>query len=321
MIAVSQAGEFDIIERYFSRAISDDAVLLGIGDDAAVIDAHQTITVTVDTLVCGVHFPVDTAPAYVGHRILAVNLSDIAAMGAKPRWCTLALTLSDADPNWLEEFARGLFDLAERYSVQLIGGDLTRGPLTASLQLIGTLEGGAALTRAGAAVGDDVYVSGPLGDSGAGLDLIKQGHSPADRACAQLIDRFYLPQPRVDAGLALNGLASAAIDISDGLAADLGHICERSACGARVDLDRLPLSDELLTVHSLADARAFAIHAGDDYELCFTAAPQRAQAIEATMRDTQTPARKIGYLDNGRDVRFYSGGKPVSVSGSGFVHF
>ena len=250
-------GEFEIIARYFTRPSRDADVVLGIGDDAAVLAVDGHVAVTVDTLVAGVHFPGGTAPHLLGYRLMAVNLSDLAAMGARPRWCTLALTLPSSDEPWLDGFSRGLFELADRYGVSLIGGNLSRGPLTLTLQLMGDVENAGLLTRSGGHVGDDIYVTGTLGDSSAGLTLIlERSAAPPDSAAAALQDRFYRPVPRVGAGLALKSLATAAIDVSDGLLADLGHICKASSCGATIDVERVPLSAELLSLFPPQEALA-----------------------------------------------------------------
>ena len=314
-------GEFEIIERYFSRDSVDPDILLGVGDDAAVVAASGALAVAVDTLVEGVHFPAGLAAEAVGYRVLAVNLSDMAAMGAQPRWCTLALTLADPNATWLEGFADGLYMLAERHGVALIGGDLTRGPMTATLQIIGTVETTRWLGRSGGHVGDDVYVTGTLGDSAAGLALIKERAGEGVSAHAALRERFLWPEPRVTAGRALTGLASAAIDISDGLLADLGHVCKSSGCGAFVDVEQLPLSAELLSVFPPNVAEAYALSGGDDYELCFTAAPAQAQSVEAALDAVGCPARKIGQLVAGTGVECRRDGESFEAPSAGYLHF
>lgn len=314
-------GEFEIIERYFSRTNVDRDVLLGAGDDAAIVAARGALAVAVDTLVEGVHFPVGLAAEAVGYRVLAVNLSDMAAMGAQPRWCTLALTLADPDTEWLEGFADGLYMLAERYGVALIGGDLTRGPMTVSLQIIGTVEPTRWLARSGGHIGDDVYVTGTLGDSAAGLALIEERAGEDVPAQAALRERFLWPEPRVTAGRALAGLASAAIDVSDGLLADLGHICAASGCGAFVDVEHVPLSAELLSAFPPNVAEAYALSGGDDYELCFTAAPAQAQSVEAVLEAVGCPARKIGQLVTGTGVECRRDGEVFEAPSAGYRHF
>jgi thiamine-monophosphate kinase len=315
-------GEFEIIERYFTRPNRDPDVLIGVGDDAAVIAVRGLAAVTVDTLVAGVHFPDGIAPTLLGYRALAVNLSDLAAMGAEPRWCTLALTLPKPDELWLDGFSRGLFELAERHGVSLVGGDLTRGPLTITVQLMGRIDGERMLTRGGGNLGDDVYVTGTLGDSAAGIALINERvDTPPGSAGAALKARFYKPAPRVDAGLALRALASAAIDVSDGLLADLGHICERSGCGALLDVERVPLSAELLSTFPPQIALAHALGGGDDYELCFTAPPSRAEQIDRALEATGTTATRIGQLVAGQEVVCRRDGEPYAPRALGFRHF
>jgi len=315
-------GEFEIIARYFTRATADRDVVLGVGDDAAVLAVGGHLAVTVDTLIAGVHFPDGMAPHVLGHRLMAVNLSDLAAMGARPRWCTLALTLPSADELWLDGFSRGLFELADRYGVSLVGGNLTRGPLSLTLQLMGKVEPRNMLTRSGGHVGDDIYVTGTLGDSSAGIMLIlERSAAPQGSAAAALKERFYRPVPRVGAGLALGPLATAAIDVSDGLLADLDHICKASACGATIDVERVPLSAELLSMFPPQEALAHALGGGDDYELCFTAPPSRADEIEAALEAADTPVRRIGQLIAGQTVVCRRDGDPFTPAVRGFRHF
>jgi thiamine-monophosphate kinase len=315
-------GEFEIIARYFTRQTNDSTVVLGVGDDAAVLAAEGLTAVTVDTLVAGVHFPDGMAPHLLGYRLMAVNLSDLAAMGANPRWCTLALTLPAADELWLDGFSRGLFELAERFGVALVGGNLTRGPLTLTLQLMGSVERAHLLTRSGGHVGDDVYVTGTLGDSAAGIALITERTvAPQGSAAAALKERFYRPMPRVGAGLALGPIATAAIDISDGLLADLGHLCKASGCGATIDVERVPVSAELLSLFPPQEALAHALGGGDDYELCFTAPPSRAEEIESALEAAGTPVRRIGQLVAGQTVVARRDGEPFTPTLRGYRHF
>jgi thiamine-monophosphate kinase len=315
-------GEFEIIKRYFTRDSADPDVVLGVGDDAAVVAVDGLMAVTVDTLVEGVHFPAGMAPHLLGYRLMAVNLSDLAAMGAQPRWCTLALTLPAADELWLDGFSRGFFELAERFGVSLVGGNLTRGSLSATLQLMGKVERERLLTRSGGNVGDDVYVTGTLGDSSAGITLItERSVAPNGSAAAALKERFYRPEPRVGAGLALGSLASAGIDISDGLLADLGHICAASGCGAAIDVERVPLSAELLSLFPPQEALAHALGGGDDYELCFTAPPSRAEDIEAALEASGTLVRRIGQLVPGQEVVCRRDGEPYLPTVRGYRHF
>jgi thiamine-monophosphate kinase len=315
-------GEFEIIARYFTRDSNDSSVVLGVGDDAAVLAVDGSLAVTVDSLVPGVHFPDGTAPHLLGYRLMAVNLSDLAAMGASPRWCTLALTLPKADELWLEGFSRGLFELAERFGVALVGGNLTRGPLNLTLQLMGLVEPAHLLIRGGGHIGDDIYVTGTLGDAAAGIMLINERASaPQGSAAAALKERFYRPVPRVGAGVALGPLATSAIDVSDGLLADLGHICKASSCGATIDVERVPVSAELLSLFPPQEALAHALGGGDDYELCFTAPPSRAEEVEAALEAAATPVRRIGQLVAGQTVICRRGGEPFTPALRGFKHF
>jgi thiamine-monophosphate kinase len=313
--------EFELIRKYFLRDTTDADVLLGIGDDAALVRCDTALAVATDTLVAGTHFLSTIAPDRLARRALAVNLSDMAAMGATPRWFTLALTLPDADAQWVDAFACGLHETAAVYAMTLIGGDLTRGPLTITLGLIGSVREGAALMRSGASVGDDVYVTGHLGDAAAGLRLLE---TRAARGAAEnyLIDRFELPTARVAAGIYLRGLASAAIDVSDGLLADLGHVCEASRCGARIDIDALPLSPQLRATLSEEDALAVALSGGDDYELCFTAPREHAERLaNARVEEIGTRFRRIGQIVTGAGVECHRAGRAFTTNSKGYRHF
>lgn len=347
--------EFELIARYFSG--HDASASLGVGDDAAIVDLEpgELLAVAVDTLVAGVHFPEDSDAADVGYRALAVNLSDLAAMGARPRWMTLALTLPQGDPAWLAGFAEGLLGLAGETGVDLIGGDTTRGPLTVSVQLLGTLADGRRLLRSAARPGDAVWVSGTLGDAAGWLALTTNG--PARERLRQ---RFARPEPRIALGLALAETAHAgdggsrtaaasaaprastapatvaapaapaastapvasavpaapaAIDVSDGLLADLGHICEASGVGAVIDVGALPLSDALVQAAGLEKARELALTGGDDYELCFTLAP------DAAAPETGVGVTRIGEMTAGAGVRCVLEGRPYTPPRAGYRHF
>ena len=313
-------NEFELIERYFTRAVTDPDVVLGIGDDAAVVDVSGRIVVATDSLVAGVHFPDEIAGDALGYRVLAVNLSDLAAMGAQPRWCTLALTLPKVDDAWLEQFANGFFELANHFEVSLIGGDLSRGPMSATVQLIG-VEGTGLLTRSGGHVGDDIYVTGSLGDSAGAVAILNERSVRDNSAATALTERFYRPEPRVAEGLILAPLASAAIDISDGLLADLGHLCTASSCGAVIDTEHVPQSAELLELFPPQLALAYALSGGDDYELCFTASPVLADQIEQAMEVLGTGVRRIGELVSGRDVVCRRDGELFTSPGTGYAHF
>jgi thiamine-monophosphate kinase len=293
-------GEFDLIESLRARARGRPDVLLGIGDDAALLQpppGHELVLCT-DTLVAGVHFPEDTAAADIGWKALAVNLSDLAAMAAEPAWFTLALSLPQAGAHWLEGFADGLFELAEQAGIALVGGDTTRGPLTITVTAAGLVPAGQALRRAGARPGDEVWVTGTLGDA-AGALAQWQAREPASAKLRYRLDR---PEPRLAAGRALRGLASACIDISDGLLADLGHVLAASGCGARLDLGRLPTSQPLARHFGEPRRWELQLTGGDDYELCFTAPPGRALAIEQALAAAGAGATVIGQLHAGEGI-------------------
>lgn len=321
-------NEFEIIERYFTRPSADASVVLGVGDDAALLAAQGTIAVSVDTLLDGVHFPKGGPPEAFGHRALAVNLSDLAAMGARPRWCTLALTLPQVDADWLEAFAGGFHALADAHGVALVGGNLARGPLNVTVQVIGSFDAGtSALRRSGGHAGDDVWVTGTLGDAAAGLALLeargaavmpKQG---ATAGTDTLIERYYRPQPRIAAGLALAPLATAAIDISDGFAADLAHLVQASACGARIDVEALPRSPALGAAFDAERALAFMLSGGDDYELCFTAPEAARERISAVTAEAGARATRVGRLTRALQIEWLRNGTRFVPSDSGYIHF
>jgi len=278
--------EFKIIEHFFAKQADRSDVQRGIGDDAALVypPADHQLAITTDTLIAGVHFPLKTAAEDIGYKSMAVNLSDLAAMGAEPAWVTLALTLPEAKQDWLEQFCTGFFDIANTYNVQLIGGDLTRGPLAITIQAVGFIPKGKGLNRNTAQVGDLIYVTGDLGDAGLALELLQTNVSvplTVDET-AKILKRLNRPEPRIALGQSLRGIANAAIDISDGLGADLGHILDQSNVGAKVFVDKLPLSPELAK-QGLAFAINLALNAGDDYELCFTV-PKTRHSVLANIR-------------------------------------
>lgn len=315
-------SEFEIIRRYFDRPVPAGAgVRLGIGDDAALLDVPpgQCLVTAADVLVAGRHFAAGADPEGVGHKALAVNLSDLAAMGAEPAWATLGLALPQADENWLAGFCRGLFGLAARFGVQLVGGDTTRGPLNVSIQVHGLVPPGAALRRDRARPGDVLCVTGTPGDAGLALAL-RQGETTIAAACRDYLDRrLDRPLPRIRQGLELRGLASAAIDVSDGLAQDLGHVLARSGVGARLDLQRLPRSAALATLDEAA-ARHFALAGGDDYELCFTVPPRHLARVRALAADWDCRFSEIGIIEAEPGLR-YAGAALEAGDGRGYDHF
>ncbi|WP_455218001.1 thiamine-phosphate kinase [Kaarinaea lacus] len=296
------SSEFDIIRRFFSGSetgnnVNRADVTLGIGDDAALLTPPhgQSLVVTADTLVSGVHFPEDTRPESIAHKSLAVNLSDLAAMGAEPAWFTLCITLPHADEDWLVQFAQGLFGLASEHGIQLVGGDTTHGPLSITIQAMGFVPDGKALRRAGARPGDAIYVTGTLGDAAAGLQIQQDRLSASGSVSSELLSRLERPVPRISAGMALRDLASAAIDISDGLSADLGHIIDASKVGADVVVDDIPLSEAFEGL-SLSNARQLALSNGDDYELCFTVPAEYEKEVQERLAALDCRCTRIGTI-------------------------
>ena len=316
-------SEFELIQTYFNRSneAADPDILLGIGDDCAILRPKpgQDLLLSIDTLIEGVHFPQGTAAYQLGWRSLAVNLSDLAAMGAQPAWFTLALALPDSDEGWLSEFSRGLFDLADQHQIRLIGGDTTRGPLSITIQVHGYTPTGKALRRDGALAGDTLYVTGFPGEAGAGLRRIQQGgYTDTDH----LIRRFYQPRPRLAFAQSIRDLAHSAIDISDGLLADIGHILERSGVGACVDVDAIPCSAQLVAAEGTVEALRLALTAGDDYELCFTAAVQHDAQIMHHAQACQLPVTRIGAITFEPGLNLINAsGNPVVMEGRGYQHF
>lgn len=293
LVAMSaRTSEFDLIARIRRRAGGRDDVILGIGDDAAILrlPADRELVVAMDTLNAGVHFPEDTAAADIGWKALAVNLSDLAAMAAEPAWCTLSLSLPASDSDWLDAFLDGFLDLAARHRVALVGGDTTRGPLSICVAAHGLLAPRGALRRDAARIGDDLWVTGTLGDAAGALRQWQSGDAP-DPALRARLDR---PTPRLAAGRALAGIAHACIDVSDGLFADLGHVCAASRVGARIDIDALPVSDTLRAAFSGDALRNLQAGGGDDYELCFSAPRTARLAVEEALSQCDVAATRIG---------------------------
>ncbi len=321
----AQLGEFDLIRRFFTgigAARSD--VELGVGDDAALLrmPGGADLVAAVDTIVAGRHFPEGSDPRSIGHRALAVNLSDLAAMGATPAWATLALTLPNVDAAWLEQFSRGLSDLARAHGVALVGGDTTAGRLTVSVQILGHVELGTALRRSAGCAGDLLLVTGTLGDAGAGLALVSASHATEDAAAAaSLIQRFEYPTPRVEFGMAMRGVATAAMDLSDGLAGDLPKLASASGLAAHVDIERLPLSEALSAVTNQQQARAWALGAGDDYELLLAVPPRHYEKAVSIGARLNLRLTAIGELRPGEGVTWAINGKESAPPGEGFDHF
>ena len=305
-------SEFEIIRRYFDRPAG--SAVLGVGDDAALVRprAGMEVAISTDLLVEGRHFRAGADPRKLGHKALAVNLSDMAAMGATPRWATLALALPDADEPWIAAFAEGFFALAGRFGAELIGGDTVRGPRAVCISILGEVPQGQALRRDGARPGDDVWVSGDLG--GAALALAR----PDIAEAGERLDR---PEPRVALGARLLGRASAAIDVSDGFAQDLGHILERSKCGAHVQYGRLPKFAGFARIAQPELERDCVLSGGDDYELVFTASQRERPALEALARELALPLARVGEIRAGESLSFVDAqGRNIAVP-RGFDHF
>jgi thiamine-monophosphate kinase len=317
-------SEFELIRRFFTHPAP--GAVLGVGDDAAIVRARRghELVITTDMLVAGRHFHHGADPERLGHKALAVNLSDIAAMGATPRWATLAVALPRVDVRWLAAFMRGFMRLARRHGLDLVGGDTTRGPLNLCVAVIGEVPRGRALRRDGAHPGDDVWVSGTLGD--AALALAARRLDLGERERRLLTKKLDAPVPRIGLGEALRGVARSAIDVSDGLVADLGHICERSRVAAVVGLERLPSSAVMKRHRDRPAARAALLAGGDDYELVFTASRARRERIAGIARRLRLKLTRIGRIvgprrETPRVAVLDAAGRPVPVGRGGYEHF
>jgi thiamine-monophosphate kinase len=317
------ASESQLIERYFRElGASREDTVLGIGDDAALVrvPGDCELALTTDALIEGVHFLPGAPARSLGHRALAVNLSDIAAMGGSPGWALLSLNLPAADDAWLREFAAGFGALARRHRVALVGGNLSRGALSITVELAGLVPAGQALRRDGARPGDELYLSGTVGDAACGLKFLRGDAVGTPSAAAYLQHRFEYPTPRVALGQALRGIASACIDLSDGVYIDAARLLAASGCGATLEIERLPLSDALR--HALgAQAWRSALGGGEDYELCFSAAPAHAAAIAALAARTGQAVTRIGALHSGSGLALTMAGSVMQFSPAGFDHF
>jgi thiamine-monophosphate kinase len=312
--------EFELIRKVFlpvARATTCSGLVVGPGDDCAVqsLPEGTELVFSVDTLVEGAHFPFDYPADYLGWRSLAAAASDLAAMGADPVCFTLALTLPDSDESWLSGLGRGLAAAASEFGLALAGGDTTRGPLTLTLQVHGTVPGGKAILRSGARPGNLVCVSGTLGDAGAALDWLAVSKPP--QAALKLLERYHHPRPRLRLGAGLRGRATAAIDLSDGLSSDLGHILAASGVGAEIRAEHLPLSAALRDLYGQEKARALAMDSGDDYELCFTLPPEQWQAVSRVAADLTV----IGVITERQGLWVCDEAGERLVQASGYNHF
>jgi thiamine-monophosphate kinase len=311
--------EFALIDRFFkNRGLARTDVILGIGDDAAVtrIDAGSDLVIATDTIAEGTHFPAGTSPHAVGFRSLAVNLSDLAAMGAEPLWCTLSLTLPSGDANWVAGFAEGFFELANRFNVALIGGDTVRGQLSITVTVHGRTQPGAAIRRNGAAAGDLIYVTGQLGGAGAGLARLQNNRDADD-----LVKRFLYPAPRVQEGLALVGVASAMIDVSDGLQVDLGRLLAASGVGATLAVEQLPLPADLPDSSKPMQAIELALTGGDDYELCFTVPADQRVIFDSIIESWDCDVAYLGDVHAAEGLYWRAEGVDYVVPDLAFRHF
>jgi thiamine-monophosphate kinase len=318
-------GEFELISSYFLKACKNPDLIVANGDDAAVIRPQGNLAVAVDTLVAGVHFPEDADAALIARRALRVNLSDMAAMAARPKWFTLSLTMPEANPDWLEQFSRGLFVDAELFDCHLIGGDTTKGPLNITIQILGELPADhAGLKRSGAVAGDLLVATGTLGGAGAALDkglCSDLGHETPD----SVLRRYWLPEPRIEFALHCQHLINAALDISDGLLADTGHICSQSGVEAQINLGSLPLSKQVIDCWG-DKAASRAMTSGDDYELCMAVPKNSWNEMQRIAGELDVPVTILGefkpmsgsqptvtVLDNQ--------GQPIEMPSSGYHHF
>lgn len=316
-------NEFEIIKRYFQRKIDDPDLKLGIGDDCAIFNfGSNNVAVTTDTLVEGVHFFPDVEPHALGYKSLAVNISDLAAMGAVPRYFTLALTIPEYNQQFLEQFTHGLFEIANRHQIRLIGGDTTRGPLSITITAIGEISHGKEITRHKAKIGDDIYVSGDLGGAALAVFLkSNQTHLNDQYLEIEAFKRLEYPIPRVNLGLKLVGIASSMLDLSDGLSSDLEHIVRLSNVGAIIDLDLIPYSQSLYEIDMLNRIN-MAISGGDDYELCFTSDPENREAISKLSTELNIPVTIIGSItDNIGNICYHMKGMPFELHTKGYNHF
>ena len=318
------ASEFSIIERYFNRPLSRSDVLCGIGDDAAIVQVppHESLVVTTDTLNAGVHFPTDANPADIAYKALMVNLSDLAAMGATPRWITLSLTLPETNADWLRVFSQSLHSALQEVGVALIGGDTTRGPLSVSITAMGSVNPAFSFLRSEAKVGDVIAVTGTLGDAGLGLQCaLHQRQLNRIENTGYVLTRLHRPQARLSVSTALRGLTRCAIDLSDGLASDLLHILKQSQCGATVNVNAIPISAALTQECVIEEQIELALCAGDDYELCFCLPPMHWGEAVKKAAATGVTLTAIGVITASEKIDWKKDNQPYVMNRKGWDHF
>jgi len=320
---MSTISEFDLIEEYFAGQLASYGVNLGIGDDCALltIPAGRQLAVSLDALIGGVHFPKNADPELIAERAVRVAVSDLAAMGADPMWVTMGLTIPTAERHWLAGFSRGFFRAAEEFNLALVGGDTTRGPLAINLQVHGSIEPEMAMLRSQARVGDIVCVTGNVGDGAAALAVIKKELEVGKSAFAYLMAAYYTPKPRLREGKMLSKVSRCAIDVSDGLLADLKHICKASGVGAVIEAERLPISEPVRKLVEPDVALAWALTGGDDYELCFTVSPEHIAHLEEMKVKHKLDFTPIGEIVRGDQCVCLSEGRVVECEVTGYKHF
>lgn len=316
--------EFNIIRQYFTFNETRDDVVLGIGDDAAVliVPEHHQLIQSVDTLVAGVHFPIETSAEDIAYKALAVNLSDMAAMGAEPAWFTLAITLSDDNEIWLEAFSESLSALAKKYNIQLIGGDTTNGPLCISITINGFVPEGKALTRSKAQATDKIYVSGTIGDAALALAAWQGQCLLRKESISYLNEKLNRPKPQIELGLLLRDYATSCIDISDGLVADIMHVTDNSQVGAKIYFEKIPLSKEFnfnLTDNALIIP--LVLSGGDDYQLCFTIPVTKQTEFDKVVKENKISVTCIGEIESQPGVRCIKNNKEIDIQDAGYEHF
>ena len=321
-------GEFSIIEKYFSNLGQSKGVSLGVGDDCAILEIppDKQLVTTVDTLVEAIHFPSSSSPGDIAQRALRVNLSDIAAMGAEPHWFTLALTHQTGNEEWIYRFSKALERDAKEFGCTLVGGDLTAGPLSITIQVLGTVDRGKAIKRSGVKEGDYIYVTGSLGEAAAATFLFEKPPNSLNSLPKSLIDRlynkFYRPEPRIQEGILLQNIASSAIDISDGLIADLGHILSSKSYGANIEFERIPYANFLTDIADHDLIRKWILSGGDDYELCFTVSKKHVALLESMMASKKIQVCYIGQVSINPGIRCYDNqGELLNIIKSGYQHF